>query len=68
MSNFNRFSYLWNDLPQEERARLMPHCLEMHILYLLQAKEKAIRHHKAHMEDINRHIRSIEDDLRKYEN
>lgn len=55
-----KHSHLWNDLPDEERARLMPHMTESHILHIEQCKLKAIAAHKKHMKELNDHIKSLE--------
>ena len=58
-------NHLWNDLPQEERKRLMPHMIESQILYLKQGKEKAKVAHKALMWDFDEHIKNCERELKK---
>ena len=54
---------LWNNLPIEERKRLMPHMIEMHILHLEQCKVKAVRHHTNHMRELNNLIKDLKKDL-----
>ena len=54
---------LWNNLPIEERKRLMPHMIEMQILHIEQCKEKAVRHHKNHMRELNDQIRNLKKEL-----
>lgn len=68
MSDFHKqqFSHLWNDLPIEERKRLMPHAMESQILHLEQSKLHVIRAHKKCMADFNDQIKNIKDDLKKY--
>lgn len=43
----NDYKHLWNDLPKEQRVKLMPHMIESQIMHIEQTKLKAIRHHKA---------------------
>ena len=56
----NNFNYLWNDLPKDERARLMPHMIESQILHLWQCKSIAIRSHKTHIAELNEQIKNLE--------
>ena len=49
----NNFNHLWNDLPDEERKRLMPHMIESQIHHIEQCKEIAVRSHKKHMSELN---------------
>lgn len=44
-------SDLWNNLPYDERARLMPYQIQTHILHLEQAKALAVRAHRRHNRD-----------------
>lgn len=53
------YSHLWNDLPKEERHRLMPHMIESQILHIEQTKLKAIRHHKRFLDDCNDQIKNL---------
>ena len=55
----NNFSHLWNDLPAEERKRLMPHMIESQILHIEQCKQKALRAHKSHMKELNDCINNL---------
>jgi hypothetical protein len=50
MSNFN---HLWNDLPDEERKRLMPHMIESQVLHIEQCKAHAVVAHKRYMKELN---------------
>ena len=66
MSNpTNDFSHLWNDLPIEERKRLMPNMIETQILHVWQCKRIAILAHKKHMAQLNDWIKNLESDLPK---
>ena len=47
------YNHLWNELPQAERERLMPHMLESQILHIEQCKLKAISTHKKLMKELN---------------
>lgn len=58
-------SHLWNDLPIEERRRLMPCMIERQILHYEQCKNKAIRSHRKLMADYNSHINNCRDYLKK---
>lgn len=58
-------SHLWNDLPFEERKRLMPYMLEAQILHVWQCKEKAIKAHKRHLQGLNDLIGNLERELNK---
>jgi hypothetical protein len=59
----NDFSHLWNDLPYEERNRLMPYMMESQILHIWQVKQAAIRAHKQYMKELDDWIKNIENDL-----
>lgn len=62
----NRFNNLWNDLPIEERSRLMPHMIEMQKLHVWQCKQKAITAHKAHMKQLNDLMEALDKELNGY--
>jgi len=47
MKIFNRFTYLWNDLPKEERFRMAPYLDETHLIHIEQMKAKIIASHKS---------------------
>lgn len=57
------YSYLWNDLPKEKRMELMPHMIESQIINIEQTKMKAIRHHKAFLDDCNSQIKNLNKSL-----
>ncbi len=61
----NNFSHLWNDLPIEERKRLMPHAIESQRLHILQCKKKAIDAHKRHMKDLDDWIANLNRELER---
>ena len=61
----SKYNYLWNDLPSDERKRLMPHMLESQILHIEQCKNKAVRSHKALMSEFNEHINNLQIELNK---
>ena len=65
MEPTNNFSHLWNDLPFDERERLMPHMIEMQKLHIWQCKQKAIRAHKAHMKELDDLILNLNRELAK---
>jgi hypothetical protein len=58
-----KYGHLWNDLPEAERERLMPHMMESHILHIKQCKLKAESAHRKHMKELNEHIKNIEHSL-----
>ena len=60
------FSHLWNDLPEDERKRLMPHMVEAQKLHIWQCKQKAIAAHKKHMEQLDDWLWNLDDELRTY--
>jgi len=57
---------LWNDLPIEERERLMPHQVESQILHVRQCREVAVRNHKRHLRELDDWIKNLERELSKY--
>lgn len=59
------FDYLWNDLPIDERKRLMPYMIESQKLHIIQCKNKAIAAHKKHMAEINDWLESLDQELRR---
>jgi hypothetical protein len=61
----HNFDNLWNDLPFEERARLMPHMVESQKLHIWQCKQEAINAHNAHMKTLNDWLKSIDSELTK---
>ncbi len=60
-----KFSYLWNSLPQDERMRLMPHAIESQILHIQQCRAMAIASHKEHMNRLNDWLSNLEKELNK---
>lgn len=58
-----KFTHLWNNMPEKERARLMPYMIESHILHIEQCKLKAIRAHEALLKDFNQQIKNCNDHL-----
>lgn len=68
MSEFSQFSYLWNNLPKEERVRLMPHAAESQLLHIEQVKRVIIRNHKRQLKEINDWQNNIRKELAGYEN
>ncbi len=59
------FTHLWNDLPYEERERMMPYMIESQKLHLWQCKKKAIEAHKAHMTVLNDWMANLDQELSK---
>ena len=60
----NDYSYLWNDMPKDERIRLMPHHIETKKLHIWQCKQKAIKAHKAHMRELDDWMKNLDMELR----
>jgi hypothetical protein len=58
-------SHLWNDMPFEERKRLMPFSIQTHILHLEQAKSVAVRAHRQHMQELDDWINNLRRSLSK---
>lgn len=61
----NNHSNLWNDMPIEERSRLMPHAMESQLLHIWQCKQKAIEAHNKHMKELDDWMANIKRDLDK---
>ena len=59
----SKFTYLWNDLPIEERTRLMPYMIEAQINHYEQCKNKAIKAHRKLLVDYDSHIKNCRDIL-----
>lgn len=59
------FDHLWNDLPESERHRLMPHMIEAQKLHIWQCKQKAISSHKAHMKQLDDWMKNLDLELKK---
>lgn len=59
----NNHNDLWNDLPSDERKRLMPHMLESQILHIWQCKQKAILAHRKHMKELDIWMANIKHEL-----
>lgn len=58
-------THLWNDLPREERQRLMPYMIENQWLHIWQVKQKAIAAHKKHMKELDDWMKNLEDGLKR---
>jgi len=61
----NEHDYLWNDLPFEERKRLMPYEMESQLRNIWKCKQKAIEAHKRHMKELDDWMCNIKRDLDK---
>ena len=59
----NDFSHLWNDLPDDERKRLLPHMIESQKLHIWQCKQKAIWSHQMHMKALNGQLANLDAEL-----
>ena len=62
----SKFNHLWNDLPKEERHRLMPYQIETQILHTIQSKNRAVRAHGKFLKETNDLIKNLERELLKY--
>lgn len=62
----NKFTHLWNDLPADERKRLMPSMIETQKLHIWQCKQKAVKAHKMHMKELDSWMKNLDDELKKY--
>lgn len=62
-----KYNNLWNDMPKEERLRLMPHVIESQITLIEQAKGKATKAHRALMGDFNQQIKNLKRELERLE-
>lgn len=62
------YDHLWNELPDDERKRLMPHMIEAQIFHYEQCKHKAIKRHKDLMMDYSQHIMNLKRELKRCEN
>jgi len=60
------FTHLWNDLPVDERKRLMPHMIESQKLHVWQCKRKAIEAHKRHMRELDDLMANLDSELAKF--
>ena len=60
------YSHLWNELPQAERERLMPHMLESQIVHIEQCKLKAISAHKKLMKELNEQQKYLEKNVERF--
>lgn len=60
-------SHLWNDLPFEERSRLMPYMIQIHIRHLEQARALTVRAHRKQLREIDDLIADLKSDLEKTE-
>lgn len=58
-------SHLWNNLPFEERKRLMPYQIQSQMLHVVQCREKAVRAHKRHMKELDDLLTNLERELKR---
>jgi len=61
----NDFDHLWNNLPIDERKRLMPHMVEAQKLHIWQCKQKAIAAHKKHMRELDDWLSNLDAELKR---
>jgi len=57
--------HLWNNMPIEERERLMPYEMANHALHLKQVRAVLVRGHKKTLAELDDWIKNIERDLAK---
>jgi len=57
------FDHLWNDLPFDERKRLMPYMISAQKLDIWQCKQKAIKAHKSHMRELDDWMKNLDREL-----
>jgi len=57
-------THLWNDLPQAERHRLMPHQFESQIMYLEQARAVLVRGHHRTLAEMDNWIKNLKTGLK----
>ena len=57
--------HLWNDLPFEERHRLMPYATECQIRHYKQMRQLAVRNHRRTLAEIDKWISNLESELPK---
>lgn len=61
----DQHTHLWNDLPYEERKRLMPHMIESQRRHILQCRKKAVDAHKKHMKSLDELVKNLDNELSK---
>ena len=61
----SQHSHLWNDMPFDERKRLMPHVIENHILHLTQTRTMIVAGHRATLDQLDSQIKNLRNDLAK---
>ena len=59
------FDEIFNELPLQEREKLMPFLISEQIIHYEQCKMKAIKSHKALISDYNSHINNLKTELKK---
>ncbi len=59
------YEHLWNDLPDEERKRLMPYEIENEIVKIQQTREMVVQGHKATLRRIDAWITSLQTSLHR---
>lgn len=57
--------HLWNDMPIEERKRLMPHMIESQILHLEQARAILAKEQQRVLRELDNWIGNCRESLRK---
>lgn len=62
----NIFTHRFNDLPFEERKRLIPYMIENQKLHIIQCKNKAIEAHKRHMAELDSWMKNLDSELKSY--
>ncbi len=60
------YSHRFNDLSYDERQKLIPYLIESQILHVKNCKFKALVAHRKLMDDYDKHINSMKEDLEAY--
>lgn len=58
-------SHLWNDLPIEERKRLMPFMIQSQINHIRQCRKEAVLAHESFLSEIDAQIVNLGNSLSK---
>ncbi len=58
-------AHLWNDLPIEERKRLIPYHIEFQILTIEQMRSELVLRHQQHLRQIDQWINNLKQQLRE---
>lgn len=59
----SEYTHLWNDMPFDERKRLMPYMIETHILHLTQTRATIVAAHQCALREIDDQIKNLRQSL-----